>query len=186
MHSHKALTYPTSPPFIGLLSQWAMGIAPWLALFNHCGSNGNSLTGVFRWQLGQNKLNCLVKELWWMLPPLQQTRKKGPKSSSSSWGRWLPKLSGWPPSVSSEPALVVASGHTQTNREINHTAPKPTEVHLWTLLLLSYLFRLLFQTQLLRVLLSSSRLWDQKKDTLITDAGRRRTRLYWTRDTVEI
>lgn len=41
--------------------------------------------------------------------PLQRKRMENPETSSSSWGRWQPEPSGWPPFVSAEPAPAAAS-----------------------------------------------------------------------------
>lgn len=43
-----------------------------------------------------------------VLPP-QTKRMENPETSSSSWGRWQPEPSGWPPFVSAEPAPAAAS-----------------------------------------------------------------------------
>lgn len=53
---------------------------------------------------------------------------ENPESSSSFWDRWLLEPSGWPPSVSSEPAPAAASGRrTRTKTEIKHTVHKHTQ-----------------------------------------------------------
>lgn len=52
---------------------------------------------------------------------------ENPETSSSSWGRWQPEPSGWPPFVSAEPAPAAASKntHTHTNTDTNMRLNRP-------------------------------------------------------------
>lgn len=49
-----------------------------------------------------------------VLPQHQRKRMENPETSSSSWGRWQPEPSGWPPFVSAEPAPAAASKKNTT------------------------------------------------------------------------
>lgn len=75
----------------------------------------NILLNLCKWKR-QKRFSCF------MSPRLKQKRTVIPDSSSSSWGQWLPELSGWPPFASFEPTPAVASiQHKHTHANSSYT-----------------------------------------------------------------
>lgn len=71
------------------------------------------------WHFTRDKQQYTGNALRLVLPQLQRRRMENLESSSSSWDRWRPKLSSWPPYVSTGQAPAAASGQPTPTMKSN-------------------------------------------------------------------